>query len=426
MALFDKENIPKTTSWIKNLGATEAIQQCQEWSIPPADTLEENRVNLRNFVKSHQGTPEDDGSKESNQNNMEDMHTATHTDTHKTEHNVQPQTTPPPLDPNIKFLVDSMQQLTMNAMTETARMIAKEMQSSPSSRTPDETTIPPYVRDMIKNISPLTTNDQDQIFTFLKKVHKLIKLNLTSERAILLNLGALIQNSLHEFWMDKVANHTTGEQLINGILQTALTPDKLRQLQNQYLYRPQNTHEGLADYVRDIQCNFKILSPKTPESEIFNVVFRGVNSQTRTTFAGLPPVTSIQDLINIAPLSASLAAPPVSHQSNDSTYRNRFQPAFPKRYYTPPNQSNQPQHTYSNFSPNYNRQQSRYHTNLGQNFFPNHNNQRQFTQSFTPNWAYQNRGQTYNNSGYQGPSHANAHHSNQNRFPQSNSRRGAR
>jgi hypothetical protein len=423
MDLFDANNIPTTTSWIKSLSSSQAIQQCVVWSIEPAKTLEENRVLLKNFVTSNQDRQHGDNTQPTNSQNIQ-TETPLAPDEQKTmnQHTDQPQTTPPLLDPNIKFLVESMQQLTVNAMTETARMIAKEMQGGLSTRPPDETTIPPYVRDMIKNISPLNSNDHDQIFSFLKKVHKLIKLKLTSERAILLNLGALVQNSLHEYWMDKVANHISGEDLINGILQTFLTPDVLRQLQNKYLYRPQKEHEGLADYVNDVQCNFKILSPQTPEKEIFNIIFRGINPQTRTTFAGLPPVTSIKDLIELAPLSASLVAPPISSRNSDNTTRPHSQPAFSNRYYTPPSPSGNYQNRPFHYPQSNNRQQNNYSSNQSRNFTPN-NYQRH---TFPSNQAHPNRGQSYHNFRYQGPSQANTYNNNQPRFPQSNSRRGAR
>jgi len=46
------EDRPKGTSWINELRSAEAISQCEKWNLQPAPTLEENRVILKNFIKS--------------------------------------------------------------------------------------------------------------------------------------------------------------------------------------------------------------------------------------------------------------------------------------------------------------------------------------------------------------------------------------
>lgn len=50
--MYDINNLPSTTSWIKGLTATEASAQVAALKLLPAPTLEENRVILSNFIKS--------------------------------------------------------------------------------------------------------------------------------------------------------------------------------------------------------------------------------------------------------------------------------------------------------------------------------------------------------------------------------------
>jgi hypothetical protein len=59
------------------------------------------------------------------------------------------------------------------------------------------------------------------------------------------------------------------DQILHNIRQVFFTPDILRAMENQYLFRPQHQHESLADSVRDIQIMYKILSLSTHENEIF-------------------------------------------------------------------------------------------------------------------------------------------------------------
>lgn len=365
MPVYTLENIPTTTKWIKSLNASQAVDQCTAWKIPPGQTLEENRVILRKFVKekntaelqaeNDDGDELEDRTDESLALNNTDVlpqtiqlpstTTTTITTTTVLTPSCPPISTNSPTlvanqnpfginqtqpqsiltDPNVQNLIQSLHSMTLNAVSQTAYTVAEQAKSFQPSKHIDETKCPPYVRDLLKELPKVTGDNQHETITFLKKLHRIIAMQLIKDKFIILNVLPYTTNRLREFWMLAIAQDFTWDQILKGIRENFFTVEDLRQLQNQYLYRHQLTHEHLADYVNDIKTLHTILYPQSTEAELFQTIFRGINPQTRTTFAGLKPINTITDLLEIAPLSASLVKLQSQHQfSTLSDSGNRF------------------------------------------------------------------------------------------------------
>jgi hypothetical protein len=383
MPIYKLEEIPETVSWIRELSSTQAVEQCNMWGLEPENTLEENRVLLKQFVKDYKKNQLE--STLTKQQSLTGPHItapvtpntvttttttsianpATTTSTLSLERPItttlpsaqmssstvtDPLVTPTPLtnpqqalnptfnlDPNLQTLVQALQTMTLNAVANTACTITSQIKSLTSSKPSEDIQCPPYVRDLLKELPKTSGDDPHQTLKFLKELHKIIETKLVPEKVIILNVVPYTQNRLREFWMTVISQNLNWEQLLNNVRQTFFTPHILRDMQNRYLYRPQNHHESLADYVRDIQILFAILFPSAQETEIFQTIFQGINQQTRTTFAGLKPINSIQDLMDIAPLSASLVGnKTLSQDSNSSKHLvHRPSQAYGSNYFRP-------------------------------------------------------------------------------------------
>jgi hypothetical protein len=349
---YDENNIPSTITWIQSLSATQAAQQCQAWSLSPASTLEENRIILKNFVRSKnlelsnlsksdplhsENQVETDSSQQPSQPTPKVVQTTPPNplDTPHPDHTTQGisatsntvplQTQTPNLDPTYQTLLASMHQLTMSAVAETVKGITRELAVNTKPKS-DEEILPHYIRDMIRDLPRVSGNNHDQTLSFLKRLDRILELNLVSPKTILLNVIPQTQDRMRELWMTMNSQSYSWSDAVAKICQTFFSPDVLRQMQTKYIYRHQALDENLADYVRDIRQNFAILSPSTAESEVFNTIFRGINSPTRTTFAGLKPITTIQDLLDIAPLSSSLM-PTTSQSPTTQQHHQTYNPS---------------------------------------------------------------------------------------------------
>lgn len=405
MPIYTLENVPITVTWINALNAQQAVAQCAAWNINSAPTLEENRSILKNFVRSLNGENlQHDGSNEANlqspapnaeqpvTTNSETSPTAvvttitetsppTATMTTTTFTTTTPLTTAttstntlhspsPILDPNIQALIQSLQTMTLNAVAQTANTFTEQFKviQTPSQTQTENFNCPPYVTELLKELPRISGADTRELVTFLKKLHQIIQLNLVKDRYIIMNIMPYTSNRFREFWMTAIAQNLSWPQTLHSIRENFFTSDTLRDLQNQNLYRRQHQREHLADYVKDIQTLHTILSPSTPEQEIFQTIFRGINQQTRTTFAGLKPITSIQDLLDVAPLSASLLDQSTQNQPRDQQ-PSTSRPQYHSNYQFRPNRGN--------FSNNFPHRQPHWQTNYPQQYhqtqqFPNH------------------------------------------------------
>lgn len=343
--IYSVDQVPLTTSWIKGLRKDKMIAQCRAWNLEPAERSEGLREQLHLFVTNNKRLREEEDQAKRPQTVLEKS-----VEQERTGNDLQGQSNETSgafsagLDPNIAKLLESMHHMTLQAVSQTVKQVSQEINKTKTS-TADDTNLPPFIRDMLRELSRTDGSNPNVTVDFLKKLTKIIDLGVTSEKAIIVNASAYTTNKLREFWMENVAEGVSWDLLLQNFRENFLVPETLRITQNKFLYRKQGENEDLGDFVREIQILFRILSPFTAEDEVFNIVFRNVNPQTRTTFAGLPPITSLKELIKVAPFSASV------RDQTDSQRLSGYRGQFENRNWN----QGQRSHSYqNNFQPNRN------------------------------------------------------------------------
>lgn len=393
MSLYTLENIPTTTSWIKALTKAEAQEQCKAFMLLPTDNLEEMRVILGNFVKA-QNKVSDPSSATAL---TVDLPQSTNSITNQlSKDNKKPQqqtpAMPPPTkppsqsqqiqvnpvlnDPSFVALIQSIQQITTQAVAETAKAFhANILTTNSQPQSPDRFTVPHIVKQMLSEIPPTSNNDPITLIKFLLQIQKIISLNLTSESSVITNALPLTRHSLRDVWLQALAEDLDWEQLKERLKSSFLMPRTLREAQTNLLYRRQHQTETLSHFASDIDSMFQFLDPSVSTQDRFHTVFTGLNQTTRVSLAGLPTPNSVQDLINLAPMVDSLQTnqhtdtqPQHSRQHTSSYHQPRNQ-AFNRQYthYSRPNTQYRPQFPQNNQQQNLQNHQHRYHQPQNQN-----------------------------------------------------------
>lgn len=292
MAVYTLSEIPNTTSWIRELNKQDAESQCLAWGLTPADTLEGIRTQLRNFAK-------DRNTKASLPTNSVSTMTELSSEASTNRDEVFPPN--PNLDPTTAALVQAMHNTTMEAIT---RLTAEMRSHTP--KTTEQPKPPQLILDLISEIPRANGADPIQTVSFLAKLAKIVSLQIASDKIIISHATARTEDRLRDFWIEGVAKGSDWDLLLAHFRQNFLTPEALRQTKDQLLYRRQCMGEKLLDFVNDIIRLFQILAPETNQTDIYNTIFRSINIQTRTSFAGLKPVLTVADLLDIAPLVDSI------------------------------------------------------------------------------------------------------------------------
>lgn len=421
---YTVDDVPTTVTWINGLNAVQAREQCLNLNIQPDTRLENNRVLLKKFVESR------NRARQCEENILQralsrDLLSlpASPTGPTVTTERVSPNlaqgtqtvssNSPPGVftEPTLTMsqLVQDLHSMTMQAVAATVQSITDQMkQHQPHT---NDISIPPFVRDMLKEIQKTDGSDISKTVAFLTKVDKLVELEVCSERGILLNTSSQTLGRFREFWMEAMSLDLSWAELLAKFTSSFLTPEALRAAQNSLLYRQQGPTEHLSDFVKDIRTFFRILSPHTSQSEVFEVVFRGIHPSTRNTFAGLQQITSLHDLLQIAPFSTSIreqaANSSISQQSVNQSDRQTSDRPFRAGVGVGQKQGPgmlghqawRPRHFVNSNRPRFPDYRPQY--------FPPHQNFQNFSQ---PRQNFQNFGQPQPNFRQPQPSHRGAFH----------------
>lgn len=365
MAMYRREEVPTTTSWIHTLNAQQALAQCVELGIAPSATLEENRVNLRRYVRDNVQVrapqPVVSQAQHSIQNvmDLDALMMGAIGDFCSPPINPPPaQISPPnshlnqlvesftnpqviPLPPSYTQVAASdsiaaplripdqllmqMRELTTEAVCQTARAFT-ELQRP---RGQEDANVPHFIRDMIKDLPKCDGGNIRTTVNFLKGVAKLLSLNLAQERAILLNATTQTLEPFRQFWVESVAASYAWEQVLARFRDFFLTPEKLRLARNDILYRVQRPAEKLADYVTDLETAYQILAPQTTTEEVFQTIFCRLNSETRNCLAGLNIMRSTRDLMSASAIVESIKE---LVGATTTSQREDRPPPFPRQF----------------------------------------------------------------------------------------------
>lgn len=413
MPSYTLDNLPTTLTWVQELGALAAREQCVALGLQPAATLEENRVIIKNFVKSNRGPttrilrsstlnhPSTSVANADSLANRElfsqvtlfEQNPYTNSGTASPEHqanqadlislgqninNPLPQQPHTPVTQPTQNLCQSTPQiqtalseelllqirsLNMDAISQTIQAVTSQLacRPEPSNRNSDYTdsNIPSFVREMLKDLPRADGTDLATTLRFLVILTRMLDLNLAPERSILLNATSYTTNRFRDFWIETIPHISSWQNLLTQFRQAFLTPDTLRRAQDQFLYRAQTNSEQLADFVKDIQTYHRILSPQTDHHTMFQTIFCRINPETRNALTGVTPLNTVQDLINASPFTASVKeqnfsgtgqTPTANNRAPNSQHRQNFHNPHRPNYRDNRHNNNFPQQTkYTNF-----------------------------------------------------------------------------
>lgn len=312
------EQRPPTISWVDRLNATQAVQQCEEWNLPPAETLEQNRTILKNHIREAPRPPQ------ATPPPIPPRVTPPRATNSEIPQRESPQiNATPPSDPNWLQMV----QITAQAIGD---QIAAAITSS-QPQTPAQTnmhSLPQALSDMVKSMPQCSGGDAHKLLDFLIACQKLYDLNLTENKQLLIAILPKTSGLIRTSWVRAIAQNTDLKQLCQDIVQFFM-PDPTRlQLINDAVFRSQAPTESLTDFILSIQDAARILLQ--PNSDLLPTIRTKLNSKTRARLAGLPPPLTVDQLLQLAPeievirqteqeetkLARDQQHPPTNHQYN--------------------------------------------------------------------------------------------------------------
>lgn len=349
--VYEWHQRPSGVSWIRELNASRAIAQCQKWDLTPADTLEANRALLRDYLLSKLG-----------------VGALTPTPVTDTIPVLTAKQSPTPNPASEPQQWNDIVQATAQAV---GQQIAAALATPVTSDTPNAT-LPHVIRDITSKSPVCTGSDAQILLSFLKVVRQIQKLNIVSNKQILLSLLSKTAGQLRTIWTDAFLQNTDVTTLIQNIVLTFLPDRAKQQLLARSVYRVQSPTESLADFILDVKEAAEILLP--PDHDILDVILTGMNQSNRARLAGFPPPNHITDLLALIPRMEVIrqleiqstqqshnrsnnSQPPNAHfnrpqNSNDRPYQS-YRPVP-----TPPRFPYRPSFTHSNYRPPYNNSQS--------------------------------------------------------------------
>lgn len=372
MKTYQIGEIPSGVSWIKDLDAPSAIQQCVLLGLNPASTLEENRVILRNFVSQQKQVTQGNSSAQIansiltrppllDENSQENSSVGVSGDalsatpatdvsdsqmrlgvttpltvaastcslgssTNPTYSNQvpisshQPCQTPQWDFPAVPSVDHHYQRIISDTAAAVGSAIAQALSTSdhllsrPSSGQHNS-----IMQDMLRRVPVTNGIDPKQVVHFLIQVSKIHKLGLTDDRTLILNLLSRTAGQLKDLWVKAIASE--GSTIV-GLQETILDhflPHRLRHsILSDLLYRVQRNGEPLAEFVTELQDTSSLLMPALPDAELLEIALTGLNNATRSRMAGFPSPTRVEDLLTLAP-RIEVVARLQSQNSDNST-----------------------------------------------------------------------------------------------------------
>lgn len=259
--VYEWEEKPEGISWIDKLSAAQAAEQCRIWGLVPAATLEQNRIALKNAIRSgRNGEPS-------------------------------------------SAVVAGEDEKWMHLVRETAESVgtkvAEALRASRSTETSQPLNTPQVVYDLASRAPFCSGTDPAKLLKFINIMKQMVKLDLLEDKQILVALLHKTAGQLRELWSLAIHDNTRVVHLIQQVVGTFL-PDRSRQmLLSESVYRVQGARESLADFLVSVREAAEILLPAG--QDILEILLTGLNSQTRARLAGFPAPSSVSELLALAP-----------------------------------------------------------------------------------------------------------------------------
>lgn len=249
-----REARPSGVSWVDKLKALQAKAQCLAWGLTPANTLEANRVILKEFINSGAApslpashVPAIDGSVNE-----------------PTLGVITPQ-------PDWQGLV---QATAVAVGAQVAKALAEASSHKPTAHHGSGSKI---VSDMVEALPSISGANPRQLVKFLISFNQIRQLGLVPPGTLILNTLPKTKDQLRSVWSLAVQNKLSESSLIVTVLDNFL-PRRLRQQTvNDLIYRVQSPTESLAEFVSDIQSVASLLLPDCQNSQLLDTVITGLN-----------------------------------------------------------------------------------------------------------------------------------------------------
>lgn len=345
MEIYGLDKIPIHTSYLINLDKDEAIQQCIAWNIAPQDTLEKNRALLRAFIKArklnvvHSAKTEPGSGEGDSLTSSDDETPNKHDQEMKMSTNKTEASASRPPDQNraeVYDLIKAMHSESMKMTMETVQQVVGALSAQQATTNKYNSSI---LSELLREIRPNGGTDPIQNIKFLLKVDSILESVPNTEGEVIPQILPYTKGKVREFWQKLGKQEMPWAQIISDFLIKFFTPDSIRQVKEEFLFRPQRQNEGLEDYVTSVRRSFKILSPDSAEPEIFQTIFYKITTETRTSLNSVGVMRSLKDIIDAAPAADAItkaANTAMPHMSNSSRFveytHTRNQGREPDRY----------------------------------------------------------------------------------------------
>lgn len=300
MAAYDENNIPTQTSWINKITKEQASLQCVAWGITPMDTAEGNRSVLRAFVKARKKEFKEKNAGE-NSPHTSDSESNDEGDDRKPTIDTKATNSQPTSSGNQADVLELIRNMHSESMKITMAAVTQVVGAIGSPRDQSSKTDPSILGELMKEIRPNNGMDPTHNVRFLLKIDSILESIPDSEREVIPKILPFTKDKLRDFWQKLGKENATWKDIVSKFIAKFFTPDSLRQVKEEFLFRPQRNRESLEDYVASITRSFKILSPDAAEQEIFDTIFFKISSETRTSLNSVGLMKSLQDFKDAAP-----------------------------------------------------------------------------------------------------------------------------
>lgn len=222
--VYDWDEKPTGTTWVNEFTADQAKEQCDKWGLPPGETLEENRVTLKNFIKQAGSVPQPSGSGTTTQN---------------------------PVEPNQWMHIVTATAQAIGAQIAEAFVSQAQAPGNAVERANEQ--FPRVLQDMVQSAPQCSGMEAQQLLKFIANLNQIEQLKLASDKQILIALLPKTSGQMRAVWSDTLLRNLSLQQLKSALLTTFLPDRAKQQLISQTVYRVQGQNETISEYINSVK-----------------------------------------------------------------------------------------------------------------------------------------------------------------------------
>lgn len=336
-APFEWESRPQGISWVDKLNATQAFQQCNEWKLLPAETLEQNRVILKNYLRQYQKSTEGLAKQPDHafHENREEATPPAPLVENKQDENESNIASRNSESNNNEIQTQSSDWLGVIQATASAvgQSIASALAAHQTYREtpPVHTRLPRAIYDLITALPNSSGTDSQNFLKFLIGAEQVFELNLIEEKQTLIAILPKTTGQLRTIWATAITQNISYAKLHKDIITTFLPDRAKQQLISEVIYRVQRPNEALIDFITNIKESARVLMP--PSTDILDIIITGINSSTRARLAGFTAPRTVEELLALIPRLEVIRNIESAGTRQGANYNNReFNPDRRREY----------------------------------------------------------------------------------------------